>query len=304
MKILPFRTDLLPVLIFLGCAAIASDSNALTFTFKTYKVQGQLQTWLTGINNNGVIVGWYLDQQGNSHGFSLTNGNFTEIDDPNGSETEIWGINTDGDMVGFYYDPCVEELCYEGFLYHGGKFTDIGPPWFETPPEDDSPDSEAFGLNDNGALVGLAGDGFGSEVGFERMNHNYTKLQVPNVNGEYAAGINNAGLVTLGWATNTSFGVSMYDGQKYTDISVPGATDTYEGGINNLGDFVLGFDKGLGQPIQGALLHAGKYHTFFDPKSTYLTLPLGINDKNTIVGVWNNGQQDVHVYGFIARYKR
>jgi hypothetical protein len=89
---------------------------------------------------------------------------------------------------------------------------------------------------------------------------------------------------------------------NYTDISVPNAVNSYQGGVNNNGDAVLGFDNGFGDPIHGALLHAGKYYKFSDPKSKYLTLPFGLNDKHTIVGVWNDGQQNVNVHGFIATY--
>lgn len=285
-----------------GCATLAADPQGAVFTFKTYNAPGQLQTWLTGINNDGVIVGWYADQQGNLHGFSLTNGRFKQIDDPDGDQTEIWGINANGDIVGFYHDPCIEELCYEGFIDHAGKFTNIGPRWFRTPPEDDAPDSEAYGINKAGAIVGSAGAGFGGNIGFLR-DAGYTKLKVPGVNGEQAVGINDAGLVTLAWATNTNFGVSIYDGTTYKNISVPNSVDSSGGGINGHGDVVLGYDAGVGQPIHGALLHAGKYFKFDDPKSRYLTIPLGLNDNHTIVGVWNDGQQNVHVHGFVATYK-
>ena len=280
--------------------ATAAGAAGLTFRFKTYDVANATQTWLTGVNDKGMIVGWFVDQQGNAHGFTLTNGNFQQVD--NGPQTEIWGVNSEGNFVGTYYDSCVEEICNEGFRFHSGVFSDIGPKWFSTPPEDDAPDSEAFGINDGGNIVGMAGDGFGSEVGFLRAQGRYAKLEVPGVNGEQAIGINKAGLVTLAWASNDYFGVSLYDGTTYQDISVPNGTNSYHGGINNNGDVVLGFDAGFGQPIHGALLHAGKYYQFDDPDSKYLTLPLGLNDKHKIVGVWNDGQQEITVHGFIATY--
>jgi len=292
------------LLLLLFCStALAADNSPLTFKFKTYSVPGALQTWLTGINNSGAIVGYYLDQQGNSHGFTLTNGKFRQIDDPDGDQTQIFGINSHGDIVGSYHDPCIEELCYEGFLLHGGKFTNLGPPWFRTPPEDDAPQSVAYGINDTSTIVGQAGDGFGSEVGFLLQNHKYKKLIVPHVNGELAVGINNAGLVTLDWATDTSFGASLYDGKTYKDISVPHGGDSFAGGINNLGDVVLAFGSIQGNHIHGALFHANKYYKFFYSKARKDTFPLGLNDKRTIVGAWAaGGTHDIHVHGFIATY--
>src|SRR5690348_14491736 len=134
-------TGSLALMFLLVCAG--SGAQGLTFKFKTYDVSNAIQTWLTSISNDGTIVGWFVDQQGNAHGFTLVNGNFQQIDD--GPQTEIWGINRKGDLVGSYYDGCIEEVCEEGFRYHNGVFSDIGPKWFTTPPEDDSPDTQAFG---------------------------------------------------------------------------------------------------------------------------------------------------------------
>jgi hypothetical protein len=303
MKLCKLASCLLLVLLCLTYVTLAADTPSLTFKFKTYSVPGALQTWLTGVNNSGVIAGWYADSQANFHGFTLTDGKFKQIDDPSGDQTEIWGINSSGDLVGFYHDPCIEELCYEGFIYHAGQFTNIGPPWFRTPPEDDAPDSEGFGINDSGTVVGSAGAGFGGNIGFVLQNHKYKKLQVPQVNGGGAVGINNAGLVTLNWATNKFDGASVYDGKTYKNIDVPNSVDSYASGINNVNDVVLAFDPGIGKPIHGALLHAGKYYKFFFSKGKNETYPLGLNDKHTIVGVWTlGGSTDIHVHGFIATY--
>lgn len=303
MKNWKAASSLLLCSFWFSCTALAADAPSLTFTFKTYSVPGALQTWLTGINNSGVIVGYYLDQQTNAHGFSLTSGKFQQIDDPNGDQTQIFGINSSGAIVGAYHDPCIEELCYEGFVFEGGKFTDIGPPWFRHPPEDDAPQSVAYGINDSGIIVGQAGDGFGSEVGFLLKNHKYKQLTVPHANGELAVGINNAGLVTVNWATSTSSGASIYNGRTFKNINVPGGGDSFAGGINNLGDVVLGFGSIQGNHINGALLHANKYYKFFYSKAKNDTFPLGLNDKRTIVGAWAaGGTHDIHVHGFIATY--
>jgi uncharacterized membrane protein len=303
MKTCKLTSHLLLAILWFSCAVLAADTPSLTFKFKTYSVPGALQTWLTGINNSGVIVGWYVDQQGNCHGFSLTNGKFKQIDDPDGDQTQIFGINSKGEIVGSYHDPCVEELCYEGFLRQGKNFTNIGPPWFRTPPEDDAPQSVAYGINDGGVIVGQAGDGFGGEVGFLLKNHKYKALKVPHVNGDLAVGINKAGLVTINWVTDTSSGASIYDGKTFEDISVPGGGDSFAGGINNLGDVVLAFGSIPGSHINGALFHSHKYYKFVYPKAKDDTFPLGINDKRTIVGAWAaGGTHDIHVHGFVATY--
>jgi hypothetical protein len=42
-------------------------------------------TTATGVNNNSVVSGFYMDANGLLHGFVDTNGNFVSYDDPNGS---------------------------------------------------------------------------------------------------------------------------------------------------------------------------------------------------------------------------
>jgi probable HAF family extracellular repeat protein len=290
------------VLLAVGCAATPSNAKGVSFTFRTYDVpvKGAYQTWLTGINNDGTMVGWYLDRHGDTHGFTVTNGQFKRQDF--GPETEIWGINGNGDFVGLYDDPCEEEICAEGFLFHGKTVTKIGPPWFTTPPEDDAPDSEAVGLNDADVVVGGAGDGFGGDIGFILTQGRYKRLKVPGVNHDGAVAVNNAGLVILDWTTRESSHAVLYDGMTYKDIGVPGALDSTGQGINNRGDIVLRFDAGVGQNIHGSLLHAGKYYNFDYPQAKYDTIPFGINDKRTIVGVWGIGQTKIRLHGFIATY--
>src|SRR5438132_7374788 len=72
------------------------------------RVQGSIDfpgatlTWITGINPRGEILGFYLDADGNMHGFVLSNGNFKSIDIPGALFTEANGINPEGDIVGRY----------------------------------------------------------------------------------------------------------------------------------------------------------------------------------------------------------
>jgi probable HAF family extracellular repeat protein len=61
-------------------------------------------TYITGENDNGQIVGHYTDLSGSEHGFLYAGGTFTTLDNPSGSRTELNGINNAGDIVGTYFD--------------------------------------------------------------------------------------------------------------------------------------------------------------------------------------------------------
>jgi hypothetical protein len=53
---------------------VAADSR-----FQAVNFPGARQTFLTGINNVGTIVGDYLGSDNHFHGFKLKNGTFTTI---------------------------------------------------------------------------------------------------------------------------------------------------------------------------------------------------------------------------------
>ena len=68
--------------------------------------QGAVSVQVLGINDQGELVGSYLDGQGNTHGFTWTAHNgYATIDDANAnSMTVINGVNDHGQLVGFYLD--------------------------------------------------------------------------------------------------------------------------------------------------------------------------------------------------------
>jgi probable HAF family extracellular repeat protein len=70
-------------------------------------------TFANGINDAGQIVGSY-NTGGHDHGFLLSAGTYTTLDDPSGSDTEANGINNAGQIVGEYTDASGHS---HGFLY-------------------------------------------------------------------------------------------------------------------------------------------------------------------------------------------
>lgn len=63
-------------------------------------------TFAGGINNSDLIVGYYLDKQGASHGFTFDQptGTFTSVDMQGAANTYLYGINNLGEMVGSFVD--------------------------------------------------------------------------------------------------------------------------------------------------------------------------------------------------------
>jgi hypothetical protein len=120
---------------------------------------------------------------------STLNLTFTTIDVPGAVFTGIWGINSNGDMVGNYGQNIETES--HGFLYRNGTFT-----YFDYPGESKT---APMGINDAGLIVDYAGDL--SVVGFLYDGTNFTTIKHGTDSATFALGINNANLVVGGFGT-------------------------------------------------------------------------------------------------------
>jgi hypothetical protein len=104
----------------LACVATAADAPKLSFKFTTINIKGSKETDTYAINNDGVIVGTYVDSSGILHGLKLVGGKAINIDDPKATGgTYCYGVNSSGVIVGAYGTSSGGS---QGFLYQGGKF--------------------------------------------------------------------------------------------------------------------------------------------------------------------------------------
>lgn len=70
--------------------------------YQTIAVPGATQTQPWGINDGGVIVGWYVNSQCLPCGFALRNGRYFTVSYPGSAFTTPFGINNAGQIVGSY----------------------------------------------------------------------------------------------------------------------------------------------------------------------------------------------------------
>src|SRR5262249_34392310 len=78
-----------------------------------------------GINNPGTVCGDYVGSDGQSHGFFLSGGTFTDYNVPGALSTAVLGINNPGDFTGTF-DPGTGIL--QGFVSSGGTITSFSVP--------------------------------------------------------------------------------------------------------------------------------------------------------------------------------
>ena len=128
-----------------GFTGFIYNGSAYTSTFS---FPGALvtDTFALDINNGGVIVGSFK-KPGEEHGFiRAANGTFTQVDVPGSIETEVFGINNNGDIVGRYLDSLGIQ---HGFERTNGIYIQIN---YSDPSHD--PNTYAWGINDAGRIVG------------------------------------------------------------------------------------------------------------------------------------------------------
>ena len=149
-----------------GTAGFISQNGVI----QTIAPPNGTSTTINAINNAGSAVGGYFPNTppsptANQEGFLYANNAYTMIYVPGSTFTEATGISDNGTVVG-YYDlaqttgangvPTVPVL---GFTYLNGVYTSYGVAG--------QAETELFGINNSGQVVGYYGDGNGTAHGFE-----------------------------------------------------------------------------------------------------------------------------------------
>jgi uncharacterized membrane protein len=102
----------------LGQAVGTTEEGSFLYSGGKYKriaVPGAVMTSALGINDSGIIVGWYegCSPLCHLHGFVLRNGKYLSFDYPGAAETFGASINNAGQIVGTFD---VEQQTYHGFV--------------------------------------------------------------------------------------------------------------------------------------------------------------------------------------------
>ena len=212
------------------------------------------------------------------HRFLYANGSFANIDFPNAMQTEAFGVNNSGSIVGLYAD----QLGTHGFLYQGGSYTSLDYPGARA--------TLAFGINDNNQISGYYTDSQSVDHGFQYQAGNFTSFDYPGGSGTDAYRINGDAQIAGGYP-NPSIAF-LYAGGTFSLPPVDSAAF-----VNN------------NEQISGSLgsnnvfEHEGSYITIAVPgaSSTYFYSlnDFTLNPQNTarvaLVGDYNAG-----VHGFLA----
>jgi uncharacterized membrane protein len=285
------------VLAFIVVAATAAVDPPLTFTFKAFDVPGATATNSGGISNTGVIVGQYVDSALVGHGFILNGKKLTKLDDPKGTagSTGASNLALNGPIavVGTYVSSTTGGSV--GFLYKGGKFTDVPGPA-------GSLATTANAINDHGDITGAYVDSAGTQHAYVLVGKKYTTIDPPGSTTPSGNGINDSGNVVVVGGANPNFSAYLYTAKtkKFKTINVPGETGSFVTDINTGGDVTYQAIDSAGNS-HGALFHKGKYYKF-DYKKSALTYAGAVNDHSTIVGGYAATARG-NIHGLLVTFK-
>jgi hypothetical protein len=195
---------------------------------------------------------------------------FTTVDVPGAGVTGVYGINSAGDMVG-YYGTSSDDPNKHGFLYSGGSFTYLDYPGAYS--------TFAFGINDSALIVGSSEtDGGLAAVGFTYNGNSYTTIQDGSNSSTVTYAISNTGAIAGGSGTiYTTKGIEVR-GSKFKNLSVPGTyVYIFASGINKFGTLV-------GWADEDGFICRGLTCRIVDVPGATQTANRGISDQGIVVG--------------------
>jgi hypothetical protein len=284
----------------MGSFGVAVDANAATYTFQTIAPPsapiGDF-VGVGGLNDQGQLVVWrdapnvtydYVDV---NDVYNINTKTYTALPPAPGATpkaTEAIDINDSGEIVGFYHPAGGE---YQGFSYSGGVYTTLDA--FGTS------DTTAFGVSDNGMIVGLAGD-FNAQQGFVYSAGQYTAINAAPypLNSTEGVAVNDSGTIVgiYGPSSPGTESISfVYSNGVFTPVAMPGEQATQVDDINDAGLIVGGASNDGFATGPGFVDDNGVFTAITVPGSldTYID---GINDRGQLAGVFTDANGATQIF--------
>jgi probable HAF family extracellular repeat protein len=272
----------------------AKDLAGLHYKFITIGPESSPDAVAGGINNAGLVAGYYEDTNSVYHGFVWHDGEFKTVDYPGAAFTILGGVNDHGVVFGYYNDGTADHVVtYDARSGAWGKLPDI--PGY--------PLNEGYGINDAGFAVGMA---FSSTAAvaweWDPFRRAYSYLAVPGA-AEYStspSSLNNLNQVAGYYADANGYYHGFIEQRgNYTIYNAPSATETYPDGINDWGVLQGQWDD-ANYNAHGFLATITGYFQSVDYPGSTATAIVGINDKLAICGGYSQSPDFTLTMAFVA----
>jgi probable HAF family extracellular repeat protein len=228
-------------------------------------------------NRRGEIVG-RVEIAPNQRAIIYDGKRFTIFDVPGATQTQGYGINDLGQVVGLYYDA---DNHYHGYLrQRDGTITTLNAPG--------AVGTHATEINNSGQIVGYFEEASGKLTGFLLNGGVYIPLSIPGAIWTIPYAINDAGQIAGWYLANDTFRSFVYQiaNGRFRLLDV-GAAGTSVWGINNAGQ-MAGFINDDDGAHHGLFIDQGLVTIFdFDRVPSAETVVFGINDAGQLIGFYD-----------------
>ena len=280
---LPHASPVAPLAEPAADAVGAENPAAVNYNFITIGPESSPYAVADGINNAGLVTGYYQDTNSVFHGFVWRNGEFKTVNYPGAAYTLLYGVN-DRDVANGYYN--------DGTADHVVTYAVRSGAWGKLPDIPGYPLNEGYGINDAGFAVGNAFSSSSTAAvawEWDPFKRSYSYLAVPGA-AEYStspSGLNNFNQVA-GYYVDADMNYHGFIEQRgnYTIYNAPGATETYPDGINDWG-LLQGQWDDASYNAHGFLATTTGYFQSVDYPGSAATAIDGINDKLAICGAYS-----------------
>jgi len=281
--------------------AVSAAQAQSGFQFRVVDFPGAVNTAAIAVNNFGTVVGFEKDTA-NTHHAIIEDAGGLRLLDPHGligtaGQSWAFSINNRDDIAGAYTDS---SLALHGYVLHADhSITRIDFPG--------GVDTQAFGVNDLGEVIGIYNDAQGNGHAFLLREGRYRNIDLPGGvanQGTEPFSINDRGEI-VGEFANTDgtqgFGYLQKPDGRFTLTTAPGSApqQTFYISINNrqqiLGSF-LDINNG-----NHNFLKTGDDFRPFDVPASFGASSVSvqtINDEDEIVGFYFDASNRAH--GFVA----
>lgn len=302
--------------------AFSRNGATHSYTFTIIDFPGAFQTVLSGINANGVIVGWYFQGTGcpaaiqttcRVRGFTYADGVYTPVvyRDADGAEawfTQLRGVGPSGEIVGDYRMTATEPV----INLHGLRLTTLGnfvpvnyPGHTNTVAERILPDGTILGCyhdtDDMLTMYGMTTDKRRNNQlpiaadGFSSLDMNTTMFL-----GGTPSGHRLTGFFTDMTATPSKLRGFVLEGGTFAPFDVPSSSSTQAFDMAPSG-IIVGLFRDAAAPnaTHGFVRDGEQYTTINFPGSTYTDV-FGTNASGALVGKFRLAATGIAFHGYLA----
>lgn len=206
---------------------------------------GGAESFATGLNDSGQVVGYSQTSAGATNSFLWTPGasggvqgnpQMQNLGTLGGAVSEAYAINNSGQITGYSDIPTGQTSRQHAFLYSGGAMTDVGQGLSVLV------NSYGYSINSSGHIAGTAYDsGYKAPHAFFFNGATAVDLGVFGGVGSSALAINNWDNLVGYLTTSSSFDHAFsYLGGAVTDLGTLGGHYSYALGVNNSNAIVGG----------------------------------------------------------------